>query len=380
MNGIRAPEFQAFLGDVEILGLKPSEFGRDRYLIVGARSNARWWLLPAADNRAMAMGLNMFQPVSVSAHFAKFIGKTSARLGITWPIFRRDIFFTGSPNLESLFDGAVLSFAFFTGTAGPHRKTTVQIMNIFGDVLGYAKISKASAVRPFLRNESNALCRVSKMDLHTADVPKVLFLREEDQATMLVTDGVKNSRASSPSKLTSKHIEFLHELRSKTSEFGANSLIEKISKEVAFVETLDGGWSDRIKRALQTLTPRSNAIELCLAHGDFTPWNCYVQDERLYVFDWEYSDPALPTGYDVAHFILSSSSRTDQLAASSKVLTALSKTYFGENTQCARDAFLLSLICHAIFYLKRLILTDMPLSAWDDQQIRGMLIEKLIDA
>jgi len=41
-----------------------------------------------------------------------------------------------------------------------------------------------------------------------------------------------------------------------------------------------------------------------LSHGDFTPWNTFFVDGKLYVFDWEYASYDYPRAYDFFHFFL----------------------------------------------------------------------------
>ena len=37
-------------------------------------------------------------------------------------------------------------------------------------------------------------------------------------------------------------------------------------------------------------------------HGDFTPWNMFVEGGELFVFDWEYAGMSYPEGLDRYHF------------------------------------------------------------------------------
>ena len=61
-----------------------------------------------------------------------------------------------------------------------------------------------------------------------------------------------------------------------------------------------------IKDALSTVENRlgNKVLPFHMSHGDFAPWNTYLVGEKLYLFDWEYSqDSALP-GSDLFHFII----------------------------------------------------------------------------
>ena len=44
------------------------------------------------------------------------------------------------------------------------------------------------------------------------------------------------------------------------------------------------------------------AIPVSVSHGDFTPWNMYCDDQRLYVYDWEMARNGIPMLFDLFHF------------------------------------------------------------------------------
>ena len=45
-------------------------------------------------------------------------------------------------------------------------------------------------------------------------------------------------------------------------------------------------------------------VKFDLNHGDFSPWNCVVENGKLAVFDWEYASAPKPAFLDAVHFIL----------------------------------------------------------------------------
>ena len=56
---------------------------------------------------------------------------------------------------------------------------------------------------------------------------------------------------------------------------------------------------------LNTATPEFLAnVKFDLNHGDFSPWNCVVENGKLAVFDWEYASAPKPAFLDAVHFIL----------------------------------------------------------------------------
>jgi hypothetical protein len=43
-------------------------------------------------------------------------------------------------------------------------------------------------------------------------------------------------------------------------------------------------------------------LEYGFCHGDFVPWNLARLGERLYIWDWENSEPDAPLGFDAVHY------------------------------------------------------------------------------
>lgn len=372
--------FLAFLGDLEALGVTPVPDGGLRYARIAARSNARWWLLPIDSRKAAAEGLEMLQPISKAAMIAKAALYGMVRFGPQQLLRRDQIRLSGLPDLTATFNGRAKNVAWFTGTDGPHRKTTLQAMDFDGSILGYAKLSRAAHVRAYIRNEASALQRVAELELTCVDVPRVLSLHDDETLTMLVTDSRKTSLSKTSRQLGPDHLRLLEELRKKTERVGGGGLVEELARQLSMLKPLVGTeWIRRVNRALAVLRPVADQIPVCFTHGDFTPWNTFFQGERLYVFDWEYSNAAWPVGFDLTHFILATTPADAQLDSLQRLQNTLAMGHFtGDRTAAARG-LLLSLICHAMFYLVRLAEAGSTLQEWSEGAARGRMIDRLLD-
>ncbi len=98
------PPFHDFLADLEALGTQRTASGGDRYSVVAARSNLRWWLIPSDQGTACARaGYEMLQPMSRTSQLAKWGLQTLESLRLLgW--FRGDeIRLTGTPGFLSSF-------------------------------------------------------------------------------------------------------------------------------------------------------------------------------------------------------------------------------------------------------------------------------------
>jgi len=373
--------FGEFLDDMETLGVLPVGSEGQRYAVIAARTNQRWWLVPLDNRRATAAGFEMLQPVSLAAKLAKVGARTIAQFGPRWLLGQNIVRLSGLPDLGNVFGGGAAHMSFFTGTDGPHRKTAIQVMDADGTILGYAKLSREKHVRPYIRNEAEMLARVTALDIASADLPRVLALHDTADLTLLVTDSCKSADMTTPLQPGAVHLRWLDDLSKRTTQVGAARLLEELANRLSVVATVAGrGWVDRITRALGALFPVEGDISLCLVHGDFTPWNSFIQGGRLYVFDWEYAHPAWPVGFDLAHFLLATIPREQQPQELSRVQENLASAHFNGNESTARRSLLLSLVCHAVFYLERLVEVRGALTDWCDAPMRATLIDRLLES
>ena len=372
--------FAAFLNDLGCLGVEPVAQGGQRYAVIAARSNLRWWLLPLDSRPAAAAGLDMLQPVTRATKLAKTAARGLALLGPHALLGCGHLRLSHLPDLDETFDRRATHMSFFTGTDGPHRKTSMQIMDIDGAILGYAKMSRALHLRPYLRNEANVLTRLKELGLTSVDVPTVQVIRDDDKMTLLITDSLKSSSHSVPLHLGIEHLFFLNELRAKTERLGAGDVLDGLERRMVELASVGGTeWTERIASVTALLRPVQDQIPVCLVHGDFTPWNTFLQDGRLYVFDWEYANLAWPVGFDLVHFILATTPLGQQTQELSRVLERLANAQFDGNERAARQALLLSLACHALLYLGRLAEVQGALMDWGDGPVRAALIDGLLD-
>lgn len=375
------PAFQAFLADMAALGVTPVAEGGRAYAVIAARSNARWWLLPLENRRASAAGLEMLHPVTRATKTAKTLMRVTALSGLCRLLGSGQVRFSGLPDISKVFGSEAVHVAYFTGTDGPHRKTSLQVMDDHGEILGYAKLSREEHVRSYIRNEAAMLARVTSLGLTSVDIPQVLELHENGDLTLLATDSCKSADVATHLKLGSAQQHWLEDLHARTAQLGAALLLKDLARRLAVVENVVGaGWVNRINQALGALDPVADEIELCLVHGDFTPWNSFVQCDRLYVFDWEYADPSWPVGYDLVHFMLASIPAERQPQELPRIIRRLASVHFRGKEEAARHALLLSLVCHALFYLGRIAEVHGKLSDWAEGPVRAALIDGLLDA
>ena len=84
------------------------------------------------------------------------------------------------------------------------------------------------------------------------------------------------------------------------------------------------GQAPGLGEALDGLDADVGAVELSFGrwHGDWVSWNMAEAPDGLYVWDWEYSRPGRPFGFDLLHFFFQDAF----VARSQPLLTVFSDT------------------------------------------------------
>lgn len=370
--------FTEFLEDLAQVGVHAERHGTI-YGLLAARTNRRWWLFPLDKGpKCASAGLEMFQAGNIPARLAK----KATQLRAAWApcTFGPDetAYLSGSPSFLDVFQKPDVCCAYFTGTDGPHRKTSAQVMTHSGVILGYAKMTRKLGLKRYIANEANYLQQLGELNLRAAEVPKLLSYSDGGTATWLVTDSLRDNKNQVTLEFGLKHAAFLSEVAHKTKRWRGLELFQDLRSTIQSLGSkLHNGWSDRFQRGLSWLT-HMKSIPVCLAHGDFTPWNSFVLDKKLYVFDWEYAHPMYPVGYDHTHFLLSSNPDAPIHRMLDHLESAVSNQWYEGNKRTAQSAIILSLLIHASFYIKRSLEMGSNADDWSESYRRGKIVDAML--
>jgi len=382
------PVFESACKEIEELGFRISGLplpDSTLYAVVGARFNPRWWLIPLTNRRVTNSALALFQPVITSARLLKGAAAIaiSMRLAGLWA--RNRVYISGESCLSDIFRDKGLCYAFFTGTDSPHRKVAVQIMDEKGFIKGFAKVSCKDAIKPLLKHEAKTLSHIHSLNLQTALIPNVLFCGSIAGAEVLVIDTRKTSKTKTAIELSKAHIEFLAELAEKTTSSrsqGTENVVKALYKMCeAVADRLPNEWQRRLRNAIGIIEGHEKDLGSgSLSHGDFTPWNTFFVDGRLYVFDWEYTSEGSPPGSDLIHFILSlpATKRMSAHDVAAEINKVLLNTGIAANSNMASLFFLCYLCVHSLRYSCRQTAVDSSPTTWDGEPEARVLIDLLL--
>lgn len=274
--------------------------------VLAGHAGTRWFLLPLHPRAASRGALALVQPLRRAPRTLRHLSEWALGAGLAPALWRRRVHVAGGADPAGVFGAAAAHCAFLTGTAGPHRKLVVQYMDGDGHALGYAKVSRTPAVQTLLANEAATLAMLHAARLQSARVPRVLQRTLAGGTAILATDTVAGPRGPRPLQLQASHLAFLDELAARTPHtVSGEALLAVWQAQVrGIAHHLSAAWQVRLAHALRNLGAQASRIApRGLAHGDFTPVNCFPVGGRLFVFDWEYAGDAYPADFDLIRFL-----------------------------------------------------------------------------
>lgn len=273
-----------------------------------ANSDGKVWLLPRRNTR---VALELYQPsgwkgkvlkamLPLCSSLPEFCAPFSAQEWKPKEAIRSV--------LERIFAGKDLEWAVFEGTPSVHQK---QVMQVFcgQEILAYCKVSAKDDIKRLFAQEAELLQDLREKGINS--IPQCLYLGPiDEERQMLVLSTEKTIHSNILHEWSGLHQSFLDDLQLKTShripfeqcDFakGITLLKERMGILPPCID------KSSLMRAISKAETdcQGKMLECAVMHGDFTPWNMYVEQERLFVFDWEYAFLHCPVGLDRYHFFL----------------------------------------------------------------------------
>jgi len=266
------------------------------------------WIMPKHN---MRVGMMLYQPSALKGHLFKNLFPF---LSCCKPVkdflhveeVESPIAVDFQKKLECVFSASNLEYAYFGGTPGAHKKATIQVYK-GKNVLGYCKITENKDIYALFQHEEKILKELESKKV--VGVPRCLYCGEwKDGEYLFAQTTVKTPKSKVEHTLSSKVTSFLKNLKSQTSV------------KCKFSETDEYEWILRLEQNLNMLSVREQDI-LCRGivvlkqyfgdelhtfsayHGDFTPWNMFLENGKLFVFDFEYAGLRYIPCLDIMHHI-----------------------------------------------------------------------------
>ncbi len=266
------------------------------------------WVLPS-DGSSLGQAFSMYRPSRLAPRFATRILSLGSRLsgGAALRLVGSRCSSEVTEQIDFVIDQARQHLGVtgdhavaWLGAAGPDRKMTVAILH-GNDPLLYSKIAVTRRARDSVRAEAQVLrsIRGTRVGFHA---PELGSLCERDDMTALFVAPVSGLKASARARPDARHAQFLIALSEVTTGV-VGHWIEALATRVALLRC-PASTRNVMLHGLD-LAADNNVLRsspLVLAHGDFTPWNCFL-GQTLQAIDWEYAGPR-PPAWDLFHWFV----------------------------------------------------------------------------
>lgn len=193
-------------------------------------------------------------------------------------------------------------YSIFMGTPGSNRTMLIEL-STNGNTTHFVKIPSDEKSAKAVAKEKINLQVAAIKEFKSFNIPVIQDNRFKD---VLVTVNLKPLKSQRLNKITKQHGLALNEMTFQTARFyhlKSSTYWENLVTKLSYLRGAER-YKKVTSQLIQLKKELSNisTIYTSLAHGDFTPWNMYIDGEKLYLYDWEQSNTELPLLYDLFHF------------------------------------------------------------------------------
>lgn len=346
MMNTKQTSVQEWINEISIGHTQETTF----QFITNADKSIRW-IWPSTNKKPVF--LKLYSASSLKAKLYVLFIKTLFLLRLQSLIVKKDIAsFDGF--LSGINTDCTREWALFTGTIGPNRKMIIAGKD-FGDVSCFTKIALTNDAKDLVKNEVKAIDYLTSKKVSNTTLPSILS-RSENHIQLSDISGGKRSQS-----LTTVHIQSLKEIQEVTRYEGNLSITPIYRETLDTFRELSSNKNQAVpkamKRKLQWLLndiSEYSSIELNFAHRDFTPWNCYLNDNSLALYDLELGWSKLPKGFDAFHYIIQNGiliNRSNWNTIYSEIKKTICPAFF-DNDEAAMKRYLkFYLLINTTYYL-----------------------------
>lgn len=274
-----------------------------------ANSSGKRWIMPV---RNMAVAMNLYQPgwrtgKILKAVFPYIYWLKPVQKKIGTEAFYCKLNDSLSDDIKTIFSIKDFEFSIFCGTPSVHQKIVMQI-SCGNRILGYCKICDNKEVIDSFDYEFALLQKLESMGINST--PQPLFNDYiGDGIKMFVQSTCKTMQSKTNHEWGELEVGFLEDIYRKSHaviKFEESDFYKDITFLRDNIGLLDGFRSDIVLDAIDLVMNHyaGKEVDFSLYHADFTPWNCYVENGKLYAFDLEYAKMSYPSYIDCFHFMV----------------------------------------------------------------------------
>lgn len=288
-------------------------FFSEQFLTIKNTDGTIRWFLP--ENSTNPNFLALYNGTGLKASVFGSLTKMAFKLGLKKWCCRNS--FTLYAREEHYFQNQIGApeFACFTGTIGENRKGVAAICEK-GTATHFIKIPVSDRAKTLIFTEYQHLTALSEYDFKKLRLP----------SAKIMDNGLKltNIRPKSPvpsAEINDLHLAALKDLYANTFQlkvFTNLDVYKNVQSNLSDIKASMAKGNDhqipsqKAERLLYNIKVLLHALEgkemtsVAYAHGDFTPWNLFVDKAQVHLYDWELAMPEQLLLYDAFHFIFQS--------------------------------------------------------------------------
>lgn len=190
------------------------------------------------------------------------------------------------------------------GTRRVNQKPVLQVFDLQGGLLGYAKVGHNHLTAALVRREADSLATVGGHHPRSFRAPRLLHHGQWAGLEVLVMSALPtNPRqgVTGAARLAAMR-EVVRLTGTISVPLAGSGFWARLRRSAEFLsEEPDGS---RLQAAADSIERCHGADPVSLGgwHGDWGRWNMGVGDGVLQLWDWERYDPEVPVGFDGLHF------------------------------------------------------------------------------
>ena len=198
-------------------------------------------------------------------------------------------------------------WALFTGTPGKLRKALIYVSKSTEKY--FLKIPLTEAAKEIVNHEAKFLKQLNQFNFHYTKIPKEKFTENYLQQSDLSVEC--NNRSDVWISTHQQSLEEIFSFTKKKKKISETDFWKKVERNFSELKNHKShssisDWNLILEKLLllKNKIDAEQQISSSIAHTDLTPWNCFCDNKKLYIYDWELAVLDAPALYDFFHFHL----------------------------------------------------------------------------
>ena len=191
----------------------------------------------------------------------------------------------------------------------PNAKPTVRLFERSGAACGYGKLGWSAPTRALVRNETAAL-KALDGGVAGLTVPRPLLSGSFDRAgspelEYLVTTALPpglRAWTQPPENDAELLVHIAESGAVGTSTVGSSPYLDRVRRRIQAAQPACPSEADALAGWLAQLERDQQQLRFGRWHGDWVAWNLALTGRGVAAWDWEYSAPDAPVGFDLLHW------------------------------------------------------------------------------